>query len=182
MKNQIFLTSKAFAALFFLIGVLSCDSAFSQKKVNSFKSKRTAEETNKARNFANDEDEIFRLINQVRRKNNLSQLVWDDELAEMARDYSERMARENFFSHFDPDGGNAAKRAKKAKLKNWSKIGENLFSVERFPRFAAFAVKGWMKSPTHERNILDTDWTTTGIGITEAENGDIYVTQLFIRR
>lgn len=181
MENIIHQTLKVLAGIFFFVGILSCNSAFCQKKSNSFKAKQSAE-TNEARNFETEEREIFRLINQVRLRNNLNSLDWDEQLAEMAREYSEKMVRENFFSHFDPQGGNAAKRAKKSKLKNWSKIGENLFSVERIPRFSAFAVKGWMKSPTHELVILDKDWTTTGIGITEAENGDVYITQLFIQR
>lgn len=182
MKNKIYQTLKVFAGFFFFAGILFCGSAFSQKKSSSFKAKQYAAETNEVKKFETDETEIFRLINQARVGNNLNSLDWDEQLAEMAREYSEKMARENFFSHFDLEGGNAAKRAKKSRLKNWSKIGENLFSVERIPRYAAFAVKGWMKSPTHKLVILDKDWTTTGIGISEAENGEIYITQLFIQR
>lgn len=182
MKNKIRETLKVLLALFCLIGIMGCASALSQRKPNLLRSKQKVVETNVIKKFEIDEREIFRLVNQIRGKHNLSLLVWDEQLAQMAREYSERMASEDFFNHVDPEGGAAARRAKKSKLKNWSKIGENLFAVERIPHPGAFAVKAWMKSLDHELVILDADWTTTGVGIAEADDGEIYITQLFIQR
>ncbi|HXH69152.1 MAG TPA: CAP domain-containing protein [Pyrinomonadaceae bacterium] len=132
--------------------------------------------------FDTDEDKVFALVNDERQKNNLNFLVRDNQLAEIARDYSKRMAEENFFDHFDPQGANVVVRAKKAKLKHWNKIGENLFSVEGMENFDAFAVKNWMESPTHRQNILDKDFNTAGIGIVESGDGEIFITQVFIKR
>ncbi|MCA1623383.1 MAG: CAP domain-containing protein [Acidobacteria bacterium] len=187
MKNKIFCLSKVLTiATFFLSANTLCSSVFAQKKETSSATKQTIFEKNSEKNsvedFWEDEDEIFRLVNLERRKRRLNELDWDEQLAKMARKYSEKMARENFFSHFDPEGGNAAKRAKKAKIKNWSKIGENLFTIERVSKFEAFVVKYWMESPTHEENILDEEWTTTGVGIFGVDNGDIFITQIFIKR
>ena len=134
---------------------------------------------------ANDFDaaarQILELVNAERRKKRLPELEWDRDLTRMARAYSKQMARENFFDHVDEDGKNVADRAKSAKVKGWNKIGENLFFCEGTTKFDSFAVKGWMKSPTHRQNILDKSWTTTGIGIAET-NGEIYITQVFIQR
>jgi uncharacterized protein YkwD len=132
--------------------------------------------------FSNDNFQILDLINFERARNGLSKLVWDETVAEVARNYSRKMADENFFSHFDSNGQSVLERAKTAKLKHWSRIGENLFSCENVKLFDAFAVKNWMKSPTHRENILDREWTTTGIGIAQSKEGEIFITQIFIKR
>lgn len=132
--------------------------------------------------FDDDEFQIFQLVNTERYKYRLANLEWDDKLAEMARDYSQKMARENFFEHADLNGKTVVDRAKDRHLKNWSKIGENLFFSRGVKNFDILSVRGWMKSPTHRQNILDESWTTTGIGIAESKNGEIFITQIFIER
>lgn len=129
-----------------------------------------------------DEREIFELINQERSKKGLGDLVWDSNLSRLARDYSAKMARENFFSHQDRSGESVDGRAKNMRIKNWSKIGENLFFCEGYDNPNLMAVRGWMKSPSHRDNILDPDYNVSGIGIAESENGRIYFTQVFIER
>lgn len=125
------------------------------------------------------EYEVFQRINRERSKFRLSSLQWDDRLAKLARDYSRQMAREGFFGHYDPNGKTVTDRALSAHIKDWSTIGENLFFCEDHPTFVQTAVTGWMKSPTHRINILDREWTSTGIGIAVARDGSIFVTQVF---
>lgn len=127
----------------------------------------------------NDEAEIFDLINRERGKHRLGGLDWDDRLAKLARSYSRQMAREGFFDHYDPSGNSIIERAQAASINDWRKIGENLFYSENISPFSGVAVRGWMKSPSHRRNILDGSWTATGIGVAKARDGSIYVTQLF---
>lgn len=129
-----------------------------------------------------DEREIFDLINQERGKKGLGELNWDSNLSQMARAYSQKMARENFFSHYDGDGGSVETRARDMRIKNWSKIGENLFFCEGYGNPNVMAVRGWMKSPSHRENILNRDYTDSGIGIAVTGGGRIYVTQVFIER
>lgn len=124
---------------------------------------------------------IFTLINGERAKRGLDHLLWDEDAAKIAVAYSKKMAKENFFGHFDSDNRDIVERARAAKLKSWSKIGENLFSIEQTGKFDGFAVKSWMNSPSHRQNILDPEWTTTGIGIAQSEAGEIYITQIFIK-
>lgn len=112
----------------------------------------------------------------------MSELEWDGDLARLARDYSEKMARGGFFDHHDSDGATVVERAHNARVKNWSKIGENLFYCENVEEFSRLAVRGWMKSPTHKDNILDRDWNRSGIGVYAARGNRIYVTQVFIER
>ncbi len=133
-----------------------------------------------SKNADDDEHQIFDLVNAQRRKGGLNDLNWDDNLARMARAHSKKMAKENFFAHADLDGKTVVNRAKDSRIKNWHKIGENLFYYEGNYNFDALAVKSWMKSPTHRQNILDSDWTATGIGIAESRDGRIYITQVFV--
>lgn len=127
------------------------------------------------------ESEIFELVNEERRRKRLNQLEWNDDLARIARNYSKKMARENFFDHYDSDGANVIDRAKSARLKNWSKIGENLFFCQGIRNYSGFAVKGWLNSSSHRRNMLDREWTQTGIGVAKSRGGEIYVTQVFMK-
>ena len=142
---------------------------------------RVGTKSNATRNFAGDEYQIFSLVNNERRRKRLTDLVWDDQLARLARRYSEQMARGNFFSHYDQNGDSVVERARNARLKGWSKIGENLFFCEGLDDFNAFAVRGWMQSPSHRRNILDGAWTKTGIGVASTRDGRVYITQVFMK-
>ena len=132
-------------------------------------------------NLSQDEFQIHYLVNNERRRKGLSDLFWDDELARMARAYSRQMARESFFSHIDNNGNSVVERARRSDIQGWSKIGENLFFCEGYDDFNSLAVRGWMNSPTHRRNLLDRQFNTTGIGIAETRSGEIYITQVFTR-
>jgi uncharacterized protein YkwD len=129
-----------------------------------------------------DEREIFDLINEERNKKGLGELNWDASLSRLARAYSQKMARENFFSHYDRSGEAVDGRAKTMRIKDWRKIGENLFFCQGFGNPNELAVRGWMKSAAHRQNILDPNYTDSGIGIAESEDGKIYITQVFIER
>jgi uncharacterized protein YkwD len=128
---------------------------------------------------SNEESDIFELVNKERTRSRLSYLEWDDDLARVARNFSRQMARENFFSHSDSQGRTVMQRAEDER---WSKIGENLFMCAGIDDFAAFSVRGWMRSQTHRQNILDREWTDTGVGVYRTRDGRVYVTQVFVRR
>ena len=132
-------------------------------------------------NLSNDENEIYSLINDERQKKGLRELYWDNSLAQLARSYSKKMAKESFFSHYDGDGKTVVDRAKDSNIENWNRIGENLFFCEGYNDFNLLAVRGWMNSPEHRQNILDRQYTTTGIGIAQSKRGQIYITQVFIK-
>ena len=130
--------------------------------------------------LAGDELAVFELVNKERSRNGLAVLEWDDRAARVARDYSRRMAREGFFSHVDPDGQSVVERAERSKLRGWSSIGENLFACDPTDRASSIAIKGWMRSASHRKNILSRNWLATGIGIAHSRDGKIYITQVFI--
>lgn len=129
-----------------------------------------------------EEREIFRLVNAERARKRLGPMEWSDRLANMARAYSKQMSKGNFFSHYDAEGKSVTDRAYSRRIFDWKKIGENLFYSRGVEDYTGFAVKGWMKSPSHRANILDPVWTETGIGAYEGDDGKVYVTQIFVRR
>jgi uncharacterized protein YkwD len=184
MKNYLFAKSNFVLHLLFAVFAFSFllnENAFSQK----FKTSRISETTNAYTNFVgdfdDDEEEIFALVNDERRKKRLSNLDWDDDLARVARKYSQQMAKGNFFGHFDKSGNGMEQRVDAAKIK-WTEIGENLYFCQGVEDFNAAAVKGWMNSPGHRQNILGRNFTDTGIGIAESRDGKIYITQVFIKK
>ena len=129
-----------------------------------------------------DERRIFDFINRERERKGLGFLEWNSDLARMARNYSQQMAQGNFFSHYDPEGQSVVERAQALRIKGWSKIGENLFECRGARDFAPLSVEKWMKSPSHRENILDVEYTTSGIGVAVSRDGKVYVTQVFIKK
>ena len=132
-------------------------------------------------NLGGDEMQIHYLVNNERRRKGLSDLYWDNALASMARAFSRQMARESFFSHFDRNGKSVVDRARQSNIIGWSKIAENLFYCQGADQFDSIAVRGWMNSSGHRRNILDREFNETGIGVAQTRDGRTYVTQVFIR-
>ena len=122
---------------------------------------------------------ILSLINRERTRFGLGSLSWNPRLADLARDYSQKMAREHFFEHIDSDGNDVVERARRSRIRGWSKIGENLFMCSETSDFAGLSVRGWMRSTTHRENILDPDWRDTGIGVAYSRDGEIYITEVF---
>lgn len=139
-------------------------------------------EVGRSASIFEDEEKVFDYVNQERRRRNLPDLQFDRELSNLARKYSQQMANENFFGHFDRQGWSVVERAGASRVKGWKKIGENLFYYEGVDDFTGFAVKKWMKSPTHRDNILDSEFNRAGVGIAESGAGKIYITQVFLRK
>lgn len=119
-------------------------------------------------------------INKVRQENQLQPLANNEQLAQVARDYSRQMAEQNFFSHTGADGSTLQDRVRAGGIIYWV-VGENLFKSTNVPQPVNVAVDGWMKSPGHRENILRPVFTETGIGVWQVNN-TYYITQLFLRR
>jgi uncharacterized protein YkwD len=133
------------------------------------------------------ERRIFQLTNEGRRKNGLPPLAPDDSLAAKARDKSDDMLKNNYFSHTSPEGKTIKDRMqeeKPASFRTISRIGENIYMGSRLDYStdvktqARMIVDGWMTSPGHRRNILDPNYTHLGVGVA-AKDKDCYATQIF---
>jgi len=139
------------------------------------------------------EMEVHRLINLEREKYGLDTLGYDEELAFVAKLHSEDMASSGYFSHETPEGLSPTDRAGVAdytcryQIGNliYSGIGENIHMVTGSSvslwspeSIAETAVSGWMDSPGHRKNILTSNFSNEGIGVS-ISTFTIHVTQNF---
>ncbi|HWQ54975.1 MAG TPA: CAP domain-containing protein [Bryobacteraceae bacterium] len=126
------------------------------------------------------ERQVFEAVNRTRADAGLPRLAWDDAIARAARAHSERMRDARFFAHQDPEFGGIADRLSRAGI-HWATASENIFQARGYSQPAAEAVKAWLASPPHRRNILDRRHTRTGVGIATAPDGTYRFTQIYLR-
>ena len=119
-------------------------------------------------------------VNKQREIRGLRPLEFNPELLHVAREYSRRMADERFFDHVDPAGLTVRDRLRTAGLK-WRILGENLAFTRGYVNPVASAMRGWMDSPGHRKNILEPDFRESAVGAWISPGGTIYFTEIFIR-
>lgn len=127
---------------------------------------------------SSDEIRCVSKINEERKKYGLHSLkIWHD-LSNCAREHSRNMGLEKVpFGHQDFE-----KRAKAIqKICQLHSFGENVAYSFNCKDPVQTAVEGWMKSPSHKKNILG-DFEETGIGIFINKEGKFFITQLFARK
>jgi len=142
------------------------------------------------------ERHIYESINVERRANEREPLVWDDTLGNVARAHSEDMANRGYFKHVNPEGQTPMKRLEQAGYNQCRVVGENIFQnnlyshviTERkrttydwnsMEKIAATTIKGWTDSPDHRQNILQGNYTRSGVGVAIAADDKVYITQVF---
>lgn len=125
------------------------------------------------------EVQVRQRINTIRQQQGLSPLRHHEPLAQVARNYSRRMAEQRFFAHKSPQGDTMVERVRSAGIVYFM-LGENLFTSTNIAQPVPAAISGWMHSPGHRANILRSEYRDTGVGIWQRGN-TYYVTQLFLR-
>lgn len=118
---------------------------------------------------------VLELTNEERRKKGIDPLVWNEQLAETARAHSRDMVERGFFSHDNPDGKSPFDRMQSAGIK-YRSAAENIAAGQATPELA---VKEWMNSEGHRRNILNPQLEELGVGIARGGKYGIYWTQNF---
>ncbi|MDQ3239295.1 MAG: CAP domain-containing protein [bacterium] len=106
-------------------------------------------------------DEIVRLVNEVRVKNNLSKLSNNTHLQKAAQDYATSMAELNFFSHTGKDHSTFVRRISSAGYTNFKWVGENIAAGQTTPQAV---MQAWMNSQGHKANILNVKAQDIGVG------------------
>ena len=112
------------------------------------------------------EETMLSLVNQERAKSNLSILVSNSKLKEVARVHAKDMFLRGYFSHYNPEGQSPFDRMNKSGIK-YLAAGENLALAPN----VFLAHQGLMNSPGHRANILSSDFGKLGIGVID---GGIY--------
>ncbi len=114
------------------------------------------------------EQEILDMVNGARAGANLKPLTVNTQLQKAALLKAKDMAKYDYFSHTSPTGAGIWKFVRKyGSVNSFTVIGDNLGAgFQRNGKLIPiYLFEDWMKSPTHKANILDTDYTETGIGI-----------------
>jgi uncharacterized protein YkwD len=120
------------------------------------------------------ETQMLELVNEERKKRNLSLLKPDPELTIVARAHSKDMFRRGYFAHITPDGKSPFDRMRSAGVRYLS-AGENLALGQTLN----ICHNGLMHSPGHRANILDPSYGRVGIGILDGGMHGLMVTQNF---
>ncbi len=145
------------------------------------------------------------LINAQRSMHGIHPLDHIEKVRLIARSHSEDMASRNYFSHDNLEGLDPSDRGRRAGYdcrKDYGSyytfgLAENIhqgwlfgsyltsrgrtvptdwFSLEELARNA---VNGWMNSPGHRQNILDSSYDRAGMGIAISDDGKVFFTQNF---
>ena len=118
------------------------------------------------------EQEVVRLVNEIRMEKGLRPLQEDWELSRVARFKSRDMADNRYFSHNSPTYGTPFQMIRAFGL-TFRTAGENIAYGQRTPQAV---VDAWMNSSGHRANILNAAYTRIGVGYV-AEGR--YWTQMF---
>ena len=119
------------------------------------------------------EQEVIRLVNEIRVQNGLSALTYNWELSRVARYKSQDMVDNRYFSHTSPTYGTPFQMIRSFGL-SYRSDGKNIAYGQRTPQAV---VNAWMNSSGHRANILSSSYTQIGVGY--VANGH-YWTQMFI--
>ena len=124
------------------------------------------------------EQRMLVLMNRDRKLAGVAPLVMDDKLVAIARAHTHDMVDHDFVGHVSPRTGNTVDRVHQAGLAP-QLISENVgrgYTVDE-------AEQGFMASPGHRANIVDSRAARVGIGVvfgtSAAGPRPLFVTQLF---
>ena len=132
------------------------------------------------------ERQMWALVNRDRRDTENSAetggraqpLKWNEKLAAVARAHSRDMLEQRYFDHVDRNGRTLSTRINAAGIP-WRALAENI----AINQTVSDAEASFMNEPrfqqNHRGNILNANYTDVGIGIVQAPNGSLYITQDF---
>ncbi|MBU7595954.1 CAP-associated domain-containing protein [Metabacillus halosaccharovorans] len=124
------------------------------------------------------EYQLFDLTNAARVTHGLSVLNWDEPVRGTARDHSQDMANNNYFSHTNLNGQSPFDRMTEDNI-TYLMAGENLATGQIS---SVFAHEGLMNSLGHRENILQTDFEGLGIGVAFSSDSRPYYTENFLTK
>jgi uncharacterized protein YkwD len=114
------------------------------------------------------EQEVLKLINEIREKRKLKPVNWSESLTWAARYHAKDMIVDNYFEHDLHDRrGNRLKKVCNTFEKMDFFVAEEMFSrsenIGAGSTTPAEMVKDWMDSPGHKENILDPETKYMGV-------------------
>ncbi|MDD2970923.1 MAG: CAP domain-containing protein [Lachnospiraceae bacterium] len=128
----------------------------------------TSADQDQSANFASAAQQAFAEVNTIRVNAGLSALTWSDPLLPPTNVRAQEASQS--FSHIRPDGS------------EWWTVDSQLMYGENLAKGysdAHSAVQAWMNSPTHKANIMNGDFKSMAIAITQGSDGAWYWAQEF---
>jgi uncharacterized protein YkwD len=132
---------------------------------------------------------IFEDVNNRRSDQGMASYTYNDRAAEAAEEHAEHMARNDYFSHNEPNGETQQERYA------FCEGGENIAQTWVFrdvqhergtvyysdaEELASGIVTQWMNSEPHrERGIYGEWWSSAGVGVAITDSGEVYAVMGF---
>lgn len=125
------------------------------------------------------EAEVFDLINDYRNSQGLADLDQNAHIAAIAREHSADMANGSGELNHDGFNDRAIDMINLLNPSGWGAAENVAYATDR-PGIAQVIADGWIASEGHHANIVG-NYSVSGMGIAQRENGAYYFTQLFFR-
>ena len=106
-------------------------------------------------------DIVIKLVNEARKAAHVAALEKNDMLQKAAEEKAQDMIENNYFAHISPQGKSPWEWVNKNKY-DYRYAGDNL--AINFTN-AEEQQNAWMDSPTHKKNILNENYTETGVAV-----------------
>ncbi len=119
--------------------------------------------------------QVVSLVNAERASQGLSSLATDAQLTKLAQLKAEDMAENEYFSHTSPTYGTAFDMMKTYGV-SYAAAGENIAMGQKT---AEAVMEDWMNSAGHRANILNSAYTSIGVGYAKSSEGVTYWVQIF---
>ena len=120
------------------------------------------------------EKSVFDDINRYRVSHKLPKLILNAHITQQARIHSQNMANGKVpFSH------QGVEQRVSAIPIRYKSASENVAVNQGYNNPASQAVAGWLESPGHLQNIRG-NYDLTGIGVATNQQGEVYLTQIFL--
>ena len=121
-------------------------------------------------------EEVHGAINEYRYDQGLIPLILDTKISQQAQIHSQNMADNNApFSH----AGFEFRIKDIAQKISYQSAAENIAYNQGYSDPGAQALKGWINSPGHQKNMVG-NYNLTGIGVAQSPQGEYYFTQIFV--
>ena len=120
---------------------------------------------------------LLDLVNELRQANGLPELRYNAELSKVAYDKAKDMVEKNYFSHHAVSYGSPFEMMKCYGIV-FTKAAENIAGNQTVEG----AFYAWTSSNDHKANILNEEYTDTGIGIYQSPVYGKIVVQMFIKQ
>ena len=148
---------------------------FDNSTYNGNTSTLLSEAKNNLNNYSEKINVVFDITNQYRKDIGLKAVVLDKNLSIAASVRASEMAYTNKLSHTRPDGAKCFRVLDDLGIQYYF-AGENI--GDGF-KYAENVCQAWKDSESHYKNIINTKYNKTGIGIAQGLNGKYYWVQIF---